>query len=71
MLVEAMKIDILLLSDNIHNIYRPSYQTPSKLLLSENKKITINEYDLKEYHRKLSPWRRSKEQLEMLINYQM
>ena len=62
---------LLLLSDNIHNIYRPSYQITSKLLLSEKKKITINEYDLKEYHRKLSPWRRSKEQLEMLLNYQM
>ena len=62
---------LLLLSDNIQNIYKPSYQDKSKLLLSEKKKCNIYEYDLNEYHKILSPWKNSKEQIEILLNYKI
>lgn len=58
---------LLLLSNNIINIYKPSYQFKS--LLSKENFVNIYEYDLDEYYKKLYPWKNTKEQCDFLLNY--
>jgi hypothetical protein len=57
---------LLTLSDNIKNIYKPSYQCA--FMISRNQ-VNIFDYDLEEYKIKLTPWQNTKEQREIMMNY--
>jgi|SaaInlStandDraft_1057018.scaffolds.fasta_scaffold06627_7 hypothetical protein len=56
---------LLLLSDNIKNIYKPNYQV---CLIKNIKKVNIIETDLDSYHKKLLPWKNTKKQREIMLN---
>ena len=57
---------LLLLSDNIKNIYKPSYQFTT--LLKDIKKVNIIETNLDDYYKKIFPWKNTKEQREIMLN---
>lgn len=64
---------LLLLSDNITNIFKPSYQN-SFLEESErckNNIIKINNIELNDYREKMYPWKNNREQLNLMMSYQI
>jgi hypothetical protein len=64
---------LLLLSDNVENIYKPSYQN-SFLIETEKYKnniIKINNIDLNDYRQKMFPWKYKNNQLELMIKYKI
>ena len=60
---------LLLLSNNIENIYYPSYSPVNYFCNLNFKKINIKEIDLSNYYKKMIPWKNSKEQNNYLLNY--
>ena len=60
----SMIDSLLLFSDNIKRVYRPSYSTILFKLESVEYIIT----DLDEYKESMSPWRNTQEQLDKMIN---
>lgn len=59
---------LLTLSKNIKNIYRPSYQFD--ILLSKlPHKYNIFETDLDDYKQKMSPWKNTAEQRNIMMTY--
>jgi len=60
---------VLLVSNNITNIYRPSYQFPSLLSKCSLKKINVFKINLEEYRKKIFPWENTKEQNNMMLTY--
>lgn len=62
---------LLLLSENIENVYKPSYQSTFLIESKKynNKIIKINDIDLDDYRKKMFPWKHTKEQLNLMINY--
>jgi sulfate adenylyltransferase subunit 1 (EFTu-like GTPase family) len=61
------------LSDNVENIYKPSYQN-SFLIETEKYKnniIKINNIDLNDYRQKMFPWKYKNNQLELMIKYKI
>jgi hypothetical protein len=57
---------LLILSDNIKTIHKPSYQSA---LIICRPQVEILSYDLEEYKTKLKPWRNTKSQREIMIGY--
>jgi hypothetical protein len=62
---------LLLLSENVENVYKPSYQSTFLIESKKynNKIIKINDIDLDDYRKKMFPWKHTKEQLNLMINY--
>ena len=57
----------LLLSKNIKNIYRSSYQVNLKKEFFPNVNIEI--VDLEEYRNLMFPWTNTKEQIKIMLEY--
>lgn len=60
---------LLILSKYIRNYYKPSYsgKPPSKY----SKHITIHDINLEKYKSKLTPWKNTKEQRNIMLNYKL
>jgi len=58
---------LIILSDNIKNIYRPSYQC--KLFDYNVLKINVYETELSNYHKLVIPWINSEEQHNIMLTY--
>jgi hypothetical protein len=64
---------LLLISDNVQTIFKPSYQY-SFLIESEkykNNLIKINNINLNDYREKIFPWKNTRKQLNLMINYKI
>ena len=59
---------LLLLSNYIKNIYKPSYQESSLLLLSKTNQVNIYDTDLDDYRKKIYPWKNTQKQQELMLN---
>jgi len=61
---------LLLLSDNIINIYRTSYQSSHfNIILSKSLLKNINKIDLPDYYKKMFPWENTDEQKTLMLSY--
>ena len=60
--------EVLQMSNNIKNIYHPSYQYTS-LFLKKRDNVTYHSTDLDDYRISVVPWRNTQEQLQSMLNY--
>ena len=58
---------LLLVSNNIKNLYKPSYQV--NFFGATSYKINIHETDLNHYKNLLSPWQNTKKQINIMLTY--
>ena len=60
---------LMLLSNNIENIYHPSYSPINYFCNLNIKKVNIKKINLDNYYKKMIPWKNSHEQNNYLLNY--